>query len=112
VEHLRPIREAERIVSSYFTSGEQAQFLGLDQAARDPAFLRGWTRKEAILKARGVGLAGLASSFETMFGTDPLADRFTAAEPLARVEGWDLWEAEPLAGYVAALAVAAPAGSR
>jgi 4'-phosphopantetheinyl transferase len=112
VEHLRPIKEAERIVASYFTIGEQAQFFDLDPTDREQAFLRGWTRKEAILKARGVGLAGLASSFETMFGTAALAGCFTAAEPLRRVEGWDLWEAEPLAGYVAALAVAAPVVSR
>src|SRR5262249_40768520 len=55
LERLRSIREAERIVESYFTAAELAQFAGLDPSDRTAAFLRGWTRKEAILKAKGVG---------------------------------------------------------
>ena len=62
-------------------------------------------RKEAILKARGVGLAGLASGFETMFGTTPLVPRFTLASPFPTVQGWRLWEAAPRDFYVAAVAV-------
>jgi 4'-phosphopantetheinyl transferase len=108
LERLRSIREAERIVESYFTLAENAQFLSVDPASRDPVFLRGWTRKEAILKARGVGLAGLATSFETMFGTGELSRGFTAAMPVPRIEGWTLWEASPQAEYVAALAVHDP----
>ena len=58
LERRRSISQADRIVESYFTPAEQAQFAGLDEPARADAFLRGWTRKEAILKAKGVGLAG------------------------------------------------------
>ena len=68
--------------------------------------MRGWTRKEAILKAKGVGLAGLATAFETMFGTTTLSTRFTPAAPLPRVGDWSLWEAAAGDQYVAALAVA------
>jgi 4'-phosphopantetheinyl transferase len=105
LESHRPISQAARIVESYFTTAEQAQFAGLDESVQSDAFLRGWTRKEAILKAKGVGLAGLATGFETMFGTTPLSGRFTPALPLALVGEWTLWEAAPRAGYVAALAV-------
>jgi 4'-phosphopantetheinyl transferase len=112
LERLRPIHEAERIVESYFTTAERAQFLSIEPSQRELAFLRGWTRKEAVLKARGVGLAGLASSFETMFGTGDLPARFTPADPIPRVAGWDLWEVQPRDGYVAALAVEAAAGIR
>lgn len=108
VEHSRAISQAERIVESYFTPAEQAQFLGLAAHEQAEAFLRGWTRKEAILKAKGVGLAGLANRFETMFGTSPLSDRFTPASPRHKVDGWTLWEATPCDGYVAALAVGDP----
>ena len=63
LERLRTISEAARIVESYFTAAEQAQFAALEEPVSASAFLRGWTRKEAILKAKGVGLAGLASQF-------------------------------------------------
>jgi 4'-phosphopantetheinyl transferase len=105
LERLRTISEAARIVESYFTLAEQAQFAALEEAVRPSAFLRGWTRKEAILKAKGVGLAGLANSYETMFGTAELTDRFSPASPLPRIGEWWLWEASPSAGYFAALAV-------
>ena len=105
LEHRRTIAESSRIVASYFTPAECSQFLGLSESIRDVAFLRGWTRKEAILKARGVGLAGLATSFETMFGTAELGRNFTPTTPLHQVQGWSLWEAAPCEEYVAALAV-------
>jgi 4'-phosphopantetheinyl transferase len=115
IERQRTISEAARIVESYFTPAECAQFLSLPESIRDVAFLRGWTRKEAILKAQGVGLAGLATSFETMFGTAVLGPNFSlvgwvadppyCSEPRHQVQGWALWEAAPREAYVAALAV-------
>jgi 4'-phosphopantetheinyl transferase len=106
LERVRSISESARIVESYFTPAERAQFTALDPSRRDEAFLRGWTRKEAILKAKGVGLAGLATAFETMFGTTTLSTRFTPAAPLPRVGDWSLWEAAVGDRYVAALAAA------
>jgi 4'-phosphopantetheinyl transferase len=105
LERQRLISESDRIVESYFTEIERRQYFGLDKPARPAAFLRGWTRKEAILKAKGVGLAGLASQFETMFGTEPLVPEFTPASPISRVQQWRLWEAAPTDSYVAALAI-------
>jgi 4'-phosphopantetheinyl transferase len=106
VERMRSISEAARIVESYFTPSEQAEFIRYAEPDRAAAFLRGWTRKEAILKAKGVGLAGLAKAYETMFGSGALTERFTPASPMARVQEWSLWEAAPRAEYVAALAAA------
>lgn len=105
VEKVRPISEAERIVASYFTPAEVAAFGSLSEEAKAVAFLRGWTRKEAILKGLGIGLAGLATHYETWFGTDALTSRFIAATPLARIGDWHLWETTPRPEYVAALAI-------
>ena len=60
LEQIRPICEAERIVASFFSVAEQAEFATIDALARPLAFVRGWTRKEAILKGLGVGIAGLS----------------------------------------------------
>jgi 4'-phosphopantetheinyl transferase len=105
VERVRPISEADRIVASFFSPAEQAEFGSLATAARAEAFFRGWTRKEAILKGLGIGLAGLAAQYETRFGTDELAARFTPVTPSPLVDQWQLWEAAPRAGFVATLAV-------
>ena len=105
VEKVRTVAESERIVTAYFTPDEIAEFRNVGPESRDLAFLRGWTRKEAILKARGVGLAGLARRFETRFGTTPLTDQFLPVRPQWRVDEFELWECAPAAGYVATLAI-------
>jgi 4'-phosphopantetheinyl transferase len=105
IERVRAITEADRIVASYFTLTEQAEFATLAGAAKAEAFFRGWTRKEAILKGLGIGLSGLAAELETGFGACRLGDRFEPATPSPRVDQWNLWEAAPRAGFVATFAI-------
>jgi 4'-phosphopantetheinyl transferase len=104
LEQVRPIGEAERIVASFFSEAEQAEFATIDALARPMAFVRGWTRKEAILKGLGVGIAGLAARHETGFGAGELTAQFLPAVPGSCVGQWRLWEASPRAGFVATLA--------
>ena len=61
IERVRPMAEADRIVASFFSTAEQATFALIPDDARALAFVRGWTRKEAVLKGLGIGLAGLAA---------------------------------------------------
>jgi len=105
IEKVRLVTEAERIVASYFTPAESAAFGSIHDEAKAVAFVRGWTRKEAILKGLGIGLAGLAARYETGFGSAPLAPTFAPATPPGRIDDWHLWEAAPRPGYVAALAI-------
>ncbi len=104
IEKLRGITEAERIVGSFFTKAECESFAAIAEPARLAAFLRGWTRKEAVLKAFGMGIAGLSAGYETGFGTSRLTSGFTLADP-PRVDRWVIWEATPRPDFVAALAV-------
>jgi 4'-phosphopantetheinyl transferase len=105
LERLRPISEAERIVASFFTAAEIEAFAAIEPTTRAEAFLRGWTRKEAVLKGIGAGISGLAAKHETGFGTAALTPGFTPARPASRVDRWRMWEAAPRPGFVAALAL-------
>ncbi len=105
IEQIRPISESVRIVESFFTAAELAEFTAIADDAKPMAFHRGWTRKEAVLKGFGTGISGLSARHETGFGTTVLTTRFTPATPSSRVERWMLWEAAPRPGFVAALAV-------
>lgn len=49
--------QVEDIVERYFSRREVPVILGLPEAERHAAFYRAWTRKEAIIKARGDGLS-------------------------------------------------------
>jgi 4'-phosphopantetheinyl transferase len=107
IERVRPISECGRIVASFFSVAEQAEFSRIAATAQALAFHRGWTRKEAVLKASGLGVSGLSARHETGFGTTALLPRFTAATPSPRVDHWMLWESAPRPGFVAALAISA-----
>ena len=57
VEVLRPMRDAIALAERNFTPAEQQALRAAPVDQRDLAFMRGWTRKEACLKAIGSGLS-------------------------------------------------------
>jgi 4'-phosphopantetheinyl transferase len=108
VERIKRISEADRIVASFFSPAERAEFATIPNDLKALAFFRGWTRKEAVLKGLGIGLAGLSARYETGFGMTDLPAHFIPATPSPQVEQWQLWEAAPRAGFVATVAVGVP----
>jgi 4'-phosphopantetheinyl transferase len=56
VEHFAPIDDLEQVAGTVLSPEEAALLLAARVDERPRLFLRGWTRKEAILKALGVGL--------------------------------------------------------
>ncbi len=64
VELLRPMPDAEALAAEHFTRREQEALAATPARERDRAFLTCWTRKEACLKAVGVGLLLSPQSFE------------------------------------------------
>lgn len=105
LECIKPVSEAERIVDSFFTPAERAEFAAIPEPQKAVAFFRGWTRKEAVLKGIGTGLAGLSAYHETGFGTAELPPHFVPASPPPGLTEWRLWEAAPRPGFVATVAV-------
>jgi 4'-phosphopantetheinyl transferase len=64
VERLAPLHDIDALARLHFTALERAELARTDPQARVRAFLVGWTRKEACLKALGVGLAAQPASVE------------------------------------------------
>lgn len=57
VEQLRATRRLEGLIREVFTTSEQRWFKGLAEPEQQDLFLRGWTLKEAFVKATGRGIA-------------------------------------------------------
>jgi 4'-phosphopantetheinyl transferase len=102
VELLRDVPDGPRIVDHYFTPNEVAriQRTGIDSQA----FLRAWTRKEAVIKVVGRGLSLPLNRFDvssveaTGSATIDLDDHDSG--------DWQLTVADiPLAEYAAAFAI-------
>ncbi|WP_422925600.1 4'-phosphopantetheinyl transferase family protein [Singulisphaera sp. PoT] len=106
VETIRPEFASEAIAERFFSAAERARLRALDLDVRTQAFFTCWTRKEAFIKARGKGMAIPLDAFEVTLEPDlPPAIVATYDDP-DEAKRWSLYELDPGAGYVAALAAA------
>lgn len=85
VELLRPMPDAEALAASYFTEAERHALAQLEPSARDRAFLACWTRKEACLKATGMGLSVDTRSFDVGVVADSREVKITSADGVVRL---------------------------
>lgn len=102
IEKDREVDNAASLVERFFAANETAAFLDLDEGQRRRAFLRMWTRKEAILKAVGQGIHAL-DACEISVHPDEEPRVLKLFED--RAPKWKLHDWSPAEGYVAALAV-------
>jgi len=68
VEKLRDVGHLEQIARRFFHRSETSAVLSAPEPARNRAFLRCWTAKEAILKALGTGIVGNLADFDVPIG--------------------------------------------
>ena len=57
IEAVRPGVDRETVAGEVFTDRERVELAARPEAERLQAFFNGWTRKEAVIKALGTGLA-------------------------------------------------------
>jgi 4'-phosphopantetheinyl transferase len=108
IEHLHPLPDAAQIVRRFFAEQERATFFRLPEAQRQAAFFTCWTRKEALLKARGEGLYRPLHQFAVSFGPDD-PPRLLYFEDLPQEpQRWTFRALTPAPGYVATLVVEWP----
>ncbi|MGA8866926.1 MAG: 4'-phosphopantetheinyl transferase superfamily protein [Candidatus Sulfotelmatobacter sp.] len=106
VEEIRPQCDARRIAERFFSAQERQALQGLTADKLDRAFFRGWTRKEAYIKAKGEGLSIPLHQFDvTLTETQPAMLVGTRPDP-EEARRWILYDLPLCAGYAAALAVA------
>lgn len=88
IEAIRPVREADAIAVQFFSPLEHAGYAALAPRDRLLGFFRVWTRKEAYVKALGVGFSMALERFDLS-----VAPR-----------GWRVHSFFPLPGFIASLA--------
>jgi len=107
VELVRQVKEMDHLVKRFFSLRENERFQKLAEAEKPSAFFNLWTRKEALLKATGVGITKL-STVEVSFlpGEDARVLAFEGDPEKARQ--WQLEDCAPAPGYAGAVAIRAP----
>jgi 4'-phosphopantetheinyl transferase len=106
IERTSREREVEQIAQRFFSANEFGALGALPSEERQRAFFACWTRKEACVKASGLGLSLALNQFDVP--VTPLAHAvFVSACGLDQQStGWWLYDLHPAHDSAAALAVA------
>lgn len=93
------------IASRYFSAAERAALAAASRSTYTTAFYSCWTRKEAYLKARGIGLNEPLDGFDVSMRPGDRAALLRVAGDASAPSRWSLAHLEPARGYIGALAV-------
>lgn len=108
VEQHHLLSDMHSVMRSCFATGEREGISALSSSAEQhDAFFRCWTRKEAVLKALGSGLAKPLDSFEVSIKEeDPRL--LSMANEAGASDAWHFLHLTPAPGFVGALAWTGP----
>jgi len=105
IERVRMDADCDAIAARFFAPAERAVLSSLAPADRIAAFFACWTRKEAVLKAIGLGITGGLGRLEVTCrqgdGARVLRSSLAEVDPA----GWTLVDLPSPSGYRSALAV-------
>ena len=107
LEQIKPELAGEDIARRFFSEGEVASLDALAESERALAFFNCWTRKEAFIKAKGLGLSLPLDQFDVSLipGHEPRLLRTAWDEDEA--ERWSIRALDVAEDYVGALAIEA-----
>ncbi len=106
IEKIHDLPDMDRIIARFFSEEEKRRFCSLPLADRTQTFFKYWARKEALLKAMGIGLY---YPFDKVDVSDEGKDTFQAfihTNALHPEMGWRLMDIDIFKGFASASASA------
>lgn len=110
VEEHRELEFSE-IVNAFFSPPEREIWSTVPLPDHTSAFFSAWTRKEAYLKALGLGLFKALDSFSVAFGPDPSSGLVWCASDASAPQRWRIASIDLAPSYSCALAVGSAASA-
>ena len=107
IEYVRTNVNYEEIAERFFSPAEKAVWRLLPTSVKQEAFFNCWTRKEAYIKAKGMGLSIPLNEFDVSFKPGEPAALLNTTWDEQEVNCWSLAEITLAPDYIAALAVEA-----
>jgi 4'-phosphopantetheinyl transferase len=105
VERLRSVDDWDSLGGRFFAPREVAELGGIPGSLRERAFFACWTRKEAYVKAHGLGLALPLDGFVVSVDPAGPARLLAADHDPDQLGRWEMCDVSPGADYAGALAV-------
>lgn len=106
IERIRPELDWRALATHVFSPYEQATLTQLAPPEQLPAFFRCWTRKEAFIKARGMGLSLALEQFDVTLRPDEPPHLLATRDDPQEAGRWTLCDLPCPTSYAAALVVA------
>ncbi len=88
IEYIRTDIEHEQLARHYFSPFERAELQHLPPSLRQQAFFDCWTRKEAYIKARGLGLSLALDSFDVTIRPNAPVELLASRESAQETTRW------------------------
>ncbi|HEX5159842.1 MAG TPA: 4'-phosphopantetheinyl transferase superfamily protein [Ktedonobacterales bacterium] len=108
IERVRSLVHFDLMAELYFAAEERVALQGLSMPARQMAFFTCWTRKEAFMKALGLGMSIPLDSFAVSVAPTDSARLLRIAGSIEDAARWSLYALTPDSGFVATVAVQGP----
>ncbi len=105
LEYARSNIELEKIAERFFAPAEVASLRSLPEELRRKAFFNCWARKEAFIKARGLGLSLPLKQFVVTLAPGEEVELLAAEDDPQAPARWILRELDAAEGFAAAMAV-------
>jgi 4'-phosphopantetheinyl transferase len=105
IEYMRPAIAYEELARHSFSLHEQAALRSLPAEAQREGFFNCWTRKEAYIKARGMGLSLDLRLFDVSLKPGEPAALLQSRESKRETDRWSMLTLAPGTDYASALAV-------
>jgi len=103
IESVRPNIDYIGIAERFFSEQEQATLLALPEDAQQEAFFACWSRKEAYVKARGMGLSIPLNQFDVAFAPGEPARLIATRDNPEEAARWSMYDLQPGEGFAGAL---------
>jgi 4'-phosphopantetheinyl transferase len=103
VELIREIPDADDLAERFFSAAEVGSLNALPREKRSLAFLTCWTRKEAVIKALGMGLSCPLDAFDVTIDPDAPADITRMDGIIGQAADWAVSAFKPGPRYIAAV---------
>jgi 4'-phosphopantetheinyl transferase len=108
IEYIREDFATLEIAEHFFSKDEVAALKSLPTDQRTIGFFNCWSRKEAFIKAKGMGVSYPLDRFTVSLAPDEPPALLKVDDDNREVARWKMCELKPGAGYAAALIAAEP----
>ena len=104
IEQIDPNVKTDAIAERFFSQSEFEALRNVPPGQRTIAFFSTWTRKEAYVKARGVGITDRLSRFSVSVNPEQIPILLTNSMDPHSVLRWKIYDLDIAPGYAAAIA--------